>query len=457
MKAVKKNKQKVKTIIMIILIFIMILDLMLLVRVTYFRYFEVSLPINPKIEIKDNKLIVSFYTNEYQLNNTTYCIIKTDNKEPNINDEWVLSKNNSCVFDIEENIYKVYLKSSNDKIIYIKNSDKVGSITDIKSNKDKIYLAIDDTYSPTLTILGIGNIDRTVKWSSSNEDIATVNENGLITGKSKGEVNIIARAMDKEITINVLVTDLIVKRPNKFNNSKSYLPCGKYSEKENDLLDTILEDRINTVGYKTRAGAVEAARFLALEFPYKIRYFSENGRKSTNGVEGEGRYYNKGLYLHSSRFKNINKKAYGPATWGCSLYSRPSHGKRSNGLDCSGFVSWVLLNGGFDVGDVGAGLASHLDLTDYGVRTKFNASVISSGKVKVGDLLSSGGVNGGHIAIIVGEDNNYYYVAESLWTPPNVSVTIIGYSKKTIFNRYYYVMLMDSYYKEDGKLTDLWY
>ena len=116
-----------------------------------------------------------------------------------------------------------------------------------------------------------------------------------------------------------------------------------------------------------------------------------------------------------------------------------------------------MLNGGFDVGDIGAGLAPHLDLTDYGKRISFIADVVASGKVKVGDLLSSGGVNGGHIAIIAGEDDKYYYVAESLWTPPNVAVIIKAYSKKTIFNRYFYVMLMDSYYKEDGKLTKMWY
>lgn len=284
-----------------------------------------------------------------------------------------------------------------------------------------------------------------------------MDNDGKIKGISKGNTNINIKVGNIVKQINVLVTDLIVKRPNKFNSKKSYLPCNKYSKKDNDTLDLILKSRIEDVGYKTRAGAVEAARFLTLEFPYKIRYFSENGRGSTNKVEGEGRYYNVGLYLHKSRFKNIKKSLAGPATWGCSLYSRPSKGKRSNGLDCSGFVSWVMLNGGFDVGDIGAGLAPHLDLTDYGVRTNFNANVVKSGKVKVGDLLSSGGKQGGHIAIIVGEDNDYYYVAESLWTPPNVAVVIMPYSKKKIFKRYYYVMLMDSYYKEDGKLTKLWY
>ena len=140
------------------------------------------------------------------------------------------------------------------------------------------------------------------------------------------------------------------------------------------------------------------------------------------------------------------------------MYNRVSHNRNANGLDCSGFITWVLVNGGFDPGDIGAGVSPGIkDLTDYGEKTIFNAKVIKSGKVKVGDLLSSTGPGGGHIAMIVGEDDEYYYVAESLWTSPNVGVVILPYSKKNLFKRYYYVMLMDSYYKEDGKLTKLWY
>lgn len=32
----------------------------------------------------------------------------------------------------------------------------------------------------------------------------------------------------------------------------------------------------------------------------------------------------------------------------------------SNGLDCSGFVSWVLLNAGYNPGDLGAGVTNVL-------------------------------------------------------------------------------------------------
>ena len=106
-----------------------------------------------------------------------------------------------------------------------------------------------------------------------------------------------------------------------------------------------------------------------------------------------------------------------------------------------------------------------IDLKDSNLKI----ALIESNKIKVGDLLSSTGPEGGHIAMIVGIDNDYIYVSESLWTPPNVSVTVVAYPKtsavkkksgskyEVVNKRYYWVMLMDSYYKEDGNLTTLWY
>ena len=407
---------------------------------------------------QNNNIKIKVGIDEKRLRNDIYYLYKNDDVLPAANDEnWKKLDNGEFSIKLDKNTYYAFLKNEDNEIFKVSNVNTIGKVISINISKEKVYLAVGGKYSVTASYDYIGNINDSIAWYSDNEKIATVDQNGKIKGIKKGKTKVHAKIGDKDISTDVIVTNLITVRPKKYNSKKSYLPCNKYSEADNDLLDEILKDRINDVGYKTRAATVEAARFLALEFPYKIRYFSENGRGSTNGVDGEGRYYHVGLYLHNSRFKNIKKKLAGPATWGCSLYSRPSHGYRSNGFDCSGFVSWVMLNGGFDVGDIGAGLAPHKDLTDFGKRIRFNADVVKSGKVKVGDLLSSGGVGGGHIAIIVGEDDKYYYVAESLWTPPNVAVVIIPYSKKNLFNRYYYVMLMDSYYKEDGKLTKMWY
>lgn len=456
MKKIKKKNRVILCICLVVLILIII---------AIFCYIKFLLPPTPtikKISVDDNNnLKIEYNVSNVNKNNKVYYLFSYEDKMPEVNDSnWKLSTSNEIVASLNDvSEYYAYLKNENNKIIRVSYVE-LAKVNEVKINKEKVYIAIKGKYTVKAEVDSVGIVDNTISWYSDDESIATVDENGVITGVKKGETKVHAKVSDKEDVVDVLVTDLITVAPKNFNNNKPYLPCGRYNKEENDLLDEILRDRIEDAGGKgTRAAVVEVARFITLEFPYRIRYFSENGRLTINGVDGEGRYYHEGLYLDESRYTNITgKKSSGPKTWGCSMYCRPSHGNRPNGLDCSGFVSWVLLNGGFDVGDVGAGLtAGKTDLTDYGIRTKFNLEIVKSGKVKVGDLLSSGGVGGGHIALIAGEDDNYYYVAESLWTPPNVAVIIKPYSKKDLFKRYYYVMYMDSYYKKDGNLTKLWY
>lgn len=449
-----------KTIPYIILILFLISFIAAYYGYKYRNHYTETIPTIKAVKISDNVVEVRYEVEEYKKDKDMYCLKKLVTEKIENEDVWTKAQNNKCNFIIDDNIYNFYLRNNYGTVIEINEASDLGNILNLSLNKEKIYLAINDSHTPTLTISSVGYADKTIKWTSNDESIASVNSDGTIKGIKKGTTKVKAKVMDKEISIDVVVTDLITLRPKEFNNKKKYLSCNKYSEEDNNLLDEILKDRIDTVGYQTRAGVVEAARFLALEFPYKIKYFSENGRMGERSykIDGEGRYYHKGLYLHSSRYKNIKYVGTGPKTWGCNMYNRVSHKRSANGLDCSGFITWVLYNGGFDPGDVGAGVSPGIkDLTDYGEKTIFNAKVIASGKVKVGDLLSSTGPGGGHIAIIVGEDDNNYYVAESLWTSPNVGVVILPYSKKNLFKRYYYVMLMDSYYKEDGKLTKLWY
>jgi hypothetical protein len=170
-----------------------------------------------------------------------------------------------------------------------------------------------------------------------------------------------------------------------------------------------------------------------------------------------GLYFYIGLYLSQDRTSNIQYRSKGPATWGCSIYNNPAKRDMSNGLDCSGFVSWVLLNAGYNPGDLGAGVTNVYDLTDTGEKKTLTYSLSNSDTIKAGDLpwKSAGG---GHIAIIVGIDNDNYYVAEALWDDyPEKGVIINTYSKANFHNNYKYVILMDNYYKNDGNYSKLWY
>jgi hypothetical protein len=340
-------------------------------------------------------------------------------------------------------------------------------VESIKITSGKVYLAVGGQEKLTYETEYKGVIEEDVVLSSGDETIATIDENNVIHGVGLGKTQITATFGDKTDSIDVLVTDLIVVAPKEFDREKPYLECGRYTKEENDLLDEILASRVEKAGWHTRAGVVEAARFLALEFPYRINYFIENGRVASyvgNYADGEGRYYHVGLYLDPSRYDNLDQDMIdsGPGCWGCAIYEYTKGRYSRNGLDCSGFVSWAILNGGFDCKDLGAGIARDWpDLTDLGEK-KVLSEELANDNLRVGDLLSGpfGGsvFEGGHIAIVAGIDKDgYIYVAEELGYANAWGYFIEKYDKSSILHSFYYRVDMEKYYTDgDGNLTDFW-
>ena len=445
-----KKRRKILFFIISFLIF-----LILLLLGYKYLYSAPSLSIKKVYLNSENKLIIEIKKDNYSLNDEVYCLYTTSMEEPLYNDEnWLIAVDNICEYELDQNNYSIYIKNKNNNISKISEVDNIGYIDNLKINEELYYLAVKEKLDLNVTYDKYGNVNDNVIWLSSNETVAEVNE-GKVNAKSNGEVIVSAKVMDKEVSSSIIVTDLITTRPkNGFDYNKKKLSCNSYTKEENDLIDDILKFKVEKVGLKTRAGVVEAARFITLDFPYRISYFYENGRLGTNKVDGEGRYYHKGLYLDESRFDSISHSRRGPKTWGCLLYSVPDQKKDSNGLDCSGFVSLALLNGGYNPGDIGAGITSVKDLTDLGEKKKITSSILNLKTVKVGDLLHNTWA-GGHIAIIVGINSNYYYVAQAIWFDED-GVVINKYSKNDIINKYDEVILMDKYYKKDGKLSNMW-
>ena len=196
------------------------------------------------------------------------------------------------------------------------------------------------------------NLSRLI-FESEDENIARIDNNGMIYGVNKGKTRINISYEEYADSAEVVVSDMLAIVGDEDDENKPELTDGIYSAAENDLLDEILISRVEEAGYKTRAAAVAAARFLALDFPYRLNYFLENGRIESHFdlyADGEGRYYHKGLYLSSSRYANIDPDliSAGPAYWGESLEELSLERYSVNGLDCSGFISWALLQAGYD-------------------------------------------------------------------------------------------------------------
>ncbi len=65
-------------------------------------------------------------------------------------------------------------------------------VTQIAVQPEQIELDINNQTKLCSTVEGIGSIDQTIYWSSDNDQVATVDSNGIVTARSKGEVQIVA-------------------------------------------------------------------------------------------------------------------------------------------------------------------------------------------------------------------------------------------------------------------------
>lgn len=370
--------------------------------------------------------------------------------------DWILLDSSQVMFNLEEGNYIFSIKDSREILLTEQIIVDISSSIDVVLEQASLVLPVGGSANFTVLVTEEKRLVESFLWESSNEDVVTVNDDGVLLAVAPGEATItVFTKYGTEAAGSVIVTDLF-QQPS-IDNGKPLISQYTYTEEENDLLDSVLANKIDVAGYETRAGTVAAARFLSLEFPYFIPYFFENGRLNDHDyhryVDGEGRFYHIGLFLHESRFGQLEANYVGPAVWGESLYSVQTGYSSPNGLNCGGFITWCLLNAGFDVGDSGAGDFTDRDddLCDLGERLPLTKELMLSGRVKVGDLLWVQG----HIAMIIGFDEENIYVAESLERGLHVD-TYERYDAFAAAGVYTHVILMDEVYGEEGKLTDYW-
>lgn len=322
--------------------------------------------------------------------------------------------------------------------------------------------------------------DENLRYVSSNENVASVRDGRIITN-APGTATITVSSQGISDSIEIEVTDLYTLIDTDSMN-KPILHETICDYAENLKLDKVLEMKIAEAGYQTRAGVVAAARFMALQFPYRLAYFAETG-KLDNTVDsrrsdGEGRYYHKGFYLSEEKYDDIVASILGPKYWGQYFkedttedHSRDEEYldgglvvsdigtnlylmKRPNGLDCGGFVSWCYYNAGYDFGDMGAGGPGSYGMSMLGERVSISDELLQSDRIRCGDLCGFTG----HVGIVIGIEEDYIWIADTIRTGTKVR----RYERNLeSFNElgddaFTYFMLMDDEYLEDGNYTEMW-
>lgn len=402
------------------------------------------------------------YTNEINENleynvKINYNIKDKENVLCSINNKDFLSID-KCQFNLKVGKYKLYLKREDNNITkdFEVKSKYLGTFSSALDKLEMYYLASNGKKKLNFTFDYPEDFDKKIYYKVEDESIVKIEDDTIIPLKEGiTKVNAILKDGNTK-EYNIMVTDLIVSPTMA---KKTRLTCDKYTEEESALLDKILESRVIEAGVGTRAGVAAAARFLSLEFPYAIRYFYENGRLEPYGtkdyIDGEGRYYHKGLYLSKSKFKDIKASTKsGPAPWGCPLMEYSEDRLGINGLDCSGFVTWAMLNGGFESGDVGSGNEELIknELYDLGEHHEITTSYMKDGNYKPGDYIASDG----HAALIVGVDEKYVYVAEAYYADVKVSKFEKYYELPNLYSLTFIIEMDKIYPNGDGLTTMMW-
>jgi len=422
---------------------------------------------------QDNEGIVNIFVSAENKGDNkyydTWCIVSEDTDIPEISDSrWQKMEKGNCSFPVTEGTYHVFVKDGNGNVTRGESQQiKVDRVVSVNLQSDKLFLAPGAARQLSAEVIKIGETNFPLEWKSSDANVVEVSQEGNIKAVGIGTATITAKtATGIGDEVDVTVTDLIILPSNEY---KAFIPAYYYSTEEARLMDEILFSRVKEAGgYGTRGGVLAAARFITLEMPYMIPYFYENGRMKPHPgrpiCDGEGRYYHVGLYLSEEKYKDIKVSVAGPAFWGAPLTNFQNEGfftrgnRYPNGLSCSGFVSWAMLNGGIETGDIGAGDYPHIDyeFSDMGVRQRLTRELIRSGEIKPGDLIGKDG----HIAIIVGIDDTYISIAESYFRGVQTVVFTID-SGMLGCEEYDYVInldhIYDGEYNGQGVYEDVWY
>lgn len=186
---------------------------------------------------------------------------------------------------------------------------------------------------------------------------------------------------------------------------------GSSLEEFNNLIASNVEE----AGYGTRAGVVAAAVTLIAElgnnYGVKVPYFWGGGHGQM--IEGAASNWGSGRC-----FTSANGQAY-----------------TACGLDCSGFITWALYNGGFDVAARSAGSFQNLSGAE---RVTLEDSAI----LEPGDLLESNS----HIVLVIGVDEDEYICAEA-----SSRTTGVLFTRRPFTKSGYWGVKMDGFYNTQAR------
>ncbi len=253
-------------------------------------------------------------------------------------------------------------------------------------------------------------------------EILTSDEYSAKKGSKKVEVEL------KDLAGNTTNIECKVEQIVQITTPTQVIACkGDRTEYNNQIAEII-----RTNGSRTRATATALGRYLSTEIGVKIPYFWAGGHW----------HYSWDGHDDTEQFKGVSPM------WGCVIKNmRPYMGNDMlpAGIDCTGFVAWILFNAGFKKSEIGS-FSGSTWLTRLGGK---KLGVVdfkgSTGMIKAGDVVW----RTGHMGFIIDVDGETVTIAHEKGTAWGLVVE--KYSSRTGrqiggSSTFMKVMQMDNYY-----------
>ncbi|WP_273130269.1 Ig-like domain-containing protein [Bacillus weihaiensis] len=162
----------------------------------------------------------------------TATVAPTDAQDKTV--QWKSSNSKVATVDSKGNIKGIASGSAiitattkDNSKVYKKITVKVSTKT-VKVNKSSLSITAGKTATLSATVSPSDSTDKTVKWTSSNTKIATVDSKGKVTAKTKGTVTMTASVKGaKDVKVNVTVTAPIAAKSVKLNKTSVTINKGK--------------------------------------------------------------------------------------------------------------------------------------------------------------------------------------------------------------------------------------
>ena len=215
-----------------------------------------------KVEIKYGDIVVDSYdfvnytSNKYDLSNGSINV--TDNDISSFLNNTNCTNCNAYVYDGTNNLTTGNFGDNQTlRIIYrnevVKEYELKYLVSTVSLNKNELKLNLDTkkSYQLIAELVPSYATNKNITWESSNPEVATVDENGLVTAKALGETTITVKTENGELTdtCNVIVTNTVIYKVTFKDGENTY--TSEFEENENVIFKTDLEKTgYELVGWK---------------------------------------------------------------------------------------------------------------------------------------------------------------------------------------------------------------